>query len=360
MNRSYNFSPGPATLPEEVLQQAKEELLDWRGLGASVMEISHHAPEFQQLMDETEQNLRDLLNIPTNYKVLFIPGGGRGQFSMVPLNLLGGKVIADYLDTGLWSDMAAKEASRYCEVNRVASSAEQKYCTIPEQSSWKHHPQAAYFHYADNETVHGNEFSYVPKLTNVPIVADMSSNILSRTINVTDFALIYAAAQKNIGISGITLVIIREDLLGQALPITPMMFNYTLHAKANSLLNTPPTFPWYITGLVFQWLKKQGGIASIEKINAKKAKKLYDCIDSSSLYINDVHPRYRSRMNVVFKLKDENLDVRFLEASRQSGFIGLKGHKLVGGMRASLYNAFPEQAVDAFVTFLQHFEKTMA
>jgi phosphoserine aminotransferase len=357
MTRVYNFSPGPATLPETVLQQVKAELLDWQGLGMSVMEISHHSAEFKQLVQTAEQDLRELLNIPSQYKVLFLQGGGRSQFAMVPLNLLGGKNTADYIDTGIWSNMALKEASRFGEVNIVASSAGDNYRTIPPQATWQSNPDAAYFHYVDNETVNGVEFPATPRINYAPLVADMSSNILSRVIDVNDFGLIYAAAQKNMGPAGITLVIVREDLLGDALPSTPSMFNYTLHANANSLYNTPPTFAWYVTALMFQWLKKQGGVASIAATNARKAKKLYDLIDSSDFYQNTVDPQYRSRMNVVFKLANESLNESFLQAAKAVGIAGLKGHSQVGGMRASIYNAMPEAGVDALVEFMRDFEK---
>lgn len=356
MTRVYNFSPGPAALPEEVLQQIKEELLNWHGLGLSVMEISHHSEAFKALAETSEEDLRELLNIPPQYKTLFLQGGGRSQFAMVPLNLLGDKKTADYLETGIWSKMAIAEASRYGHVNVVAPTTE-NYRTIPEQSLWQCDPNAAYFHYADNETVNGVEFPEQPSIKHAPLVADMSSSILSRTIDVSAFGLIYAAAQKNAGPAGVTLVIIHEDLLNKALPITPSMFNYTLHAQANSFYNTPPTFSWYVTSLMFQWLKKQGGVAAIEKINARKAKKLYDLIDSHDFYINDVDPKYRSRMNVVFRLLDENLDTRFLEEATAAGLWGLKGHSFVGGMRASIYNAMPESGVDALVEFMKDFAR---
>lgn len=356
MHRVYNFSPGPATLPTEVLQQVKEELLDWQKLGLSVMEISHHSPEFKEVAQKSEHDFRELLNIPPQYKVLFLQGGGRSQFAMVPLNLLGDKKTADYLETGLWSKLAVAEASFYAKVNVVASNAE--YCrTIPVQSSWECDPNAAYFHYVDNETVHGIEFPKRPDIKHTRVVADMSSNILSRVIDVTAFDLIYAAAQKNAGPAGISLVIIHEDLLGKALPITPSMFNYTLHAQANSIYNTPPTFAWYVTGLMFQWLKKQGGVAAIEKINARKAKKLYDFIDSNDFYVNSVDPLYRSRMNIIFTLADENLNERFLQEAKAAGLAGLKGHSAVGGMRVSIYNAMPESGVDALIDFMQSFVK---
>jgi len=357
MARVYNFSPGPATLPTEVLQQVKEELLDWQGLGLSVMEISHHAPEFTQLIQTAEQDFRELLNIPAGYKTLFLQGGGRSQFAMIPLNLLGEKTTADYIDTGIWSNMAVKEAARFTQVNVVASGAEDNYCTIPPQSTWQCQSNAAYFHYVDNETVNGVEFPVRPDIKHVPLVADMSSNILSREINVADYGVIYAAAQKNAGPAGITLVIIHENLLDKALSITPSMFNYTLHANANSLYNTPPTFAWYVTALMFQWLKRQGGIAAIEKINARKSQKLYELIDNSAFYQNTVDVNCRSRMNVVFRLVDEKLNERFLQESTAAGLSGLKGHSFVGGMRASLYNAMPESGVDTLISFMRDFEK---
>lgn len=357
MSRVYNFSPGPAMLPEEILQQARAELLDWQGMGASVMEVSHHSPEFKQMIATIEADFRELHSIPANYKVLFLQGGGRSQFSMVPLNLLRGKTTADYLDIGIWSNMAMTEARRYCAPRLVASSKEQDYTLIPAQSEWQCNPNAAYFHYVDNETINGIEFPDIPEVGAVPLVADMSSNILSRVIDISRFALIYAAAQKNAGPAGITLVIVREDLLGQALPITPMMFDYALHAKAGSLYNTPPTFTWYMVGLMFQWLKRQGGVAAIEKINARKAEKLYRYIDSTDFYHCKIEPSYRSRMNVVFRLFDEKLNDAFLQQARAAGLSGLKGHSLVGGMRASLYNAMPEVGVDALIGFMRDFER---
>lgn len=357
MPRIYNFSAGPATLPEAVLQQAKAELLDWQGLGMSVMEISHRAPAFLEMMETVETDLRGLMAIPAQYKVLFLQGGGRSQFAMVPLNLLRGKITADYIDTGIWSNLAAAEASRYCQVNSVASSKAQAYTTIPPLADWKLNPEAAYVHYVDNETVNGVEFSDIPVVGNVPLVSDMSSNILSRQVDVSRFGLIYAGAQKNMGPAGITVVIVREDLLGDVLPYTPTMFNYKVHADARSIYNTPPTFVWYMIGLVLQWLKQQGGVSAMEKAHACTSKKLYQLIDQSGFYHNPIEPIYRSRINVVFNLTDDSLNATFLQETAAAGIVGIKGHSMVGGMRASLYNAMPEQGVDALIDFMREFER---
>lgn len=355
MSRVYNFFPGPATLPEEVLLEAQQELLNWQGLGYSEMEINHHAPQFREMIARVDSDFRELLTIPENYKILFLSGGARSQFSMVPLNLLRGNTTADYIETGIWSTMALTEASRYCDVNTVASSAP-SCTTIPPVSEWQCNSKAAYFHYVDNETVNGVEFASIPDVE-VPLVSDMSSNLLSRTFDVSKFALIYASAQKNLGPAGITAVIVREDLLGKVISFTPTMFNYKIHADANSIYNTPPTFPWYMVGLVLQWLKRQGGVAAIEKINQRKAEKLYRFIDSSSFYHNDIDPKCRSRMNVIFRLADENLNTAFLNAAEKVGLCGLKGHSKLGGMRASIYNAMPEAGVDALIKFMQGFEQ---
>lgn len=354
MTRLYNFSSGPATLPTEVLLQVKEELLDWHNCGASVMEISHRGEAFLEIVNQTERDFRELLKIPNNYKILFLQGGARLQFAMIPMNLLRGKNTADYIETGIWSTTALKQAQQYCEVNIVASSEAQSYTTIPEISEWRLNNQAAYFHYVDNETINGVEFPYIPQVK-VPLVSDMSSNILSREFDITKFGLVYAGAQKNIGPAGLTVVIVRDDLIGNVLPFTPIYLNYQTHVDANSLYNTPTTFAWYICGLVLQWLKRRGGVKAMEKINRLKAKKLYDFIDQSEFFYNDVEPKYRSRMNVVFRLKDEKLDDRFLKEAKSAGLIGLKGHKLLGGMRASLYNAMPEEGVDALIAFMHAF-----
>lgn len=360
MSRVYNFSAGPSMLPDEVLLRIKDELMDWNNIGQSVMEISHHSPEFYKLRDDIESLFRDLLSIPENYKILLLHGGGRSQFSMVPLNLLGDKTCVNYLETGIWSKLAAAEAQRYCKVNLVASSADQNFKSIPDSKTWNIDTEAAYFYYVDNETVNGTEFATVPEVGNQTLVADMSSNFLSRQIDINRFGLIFASAQKNIGIAGVTVVIVREDLLGNALPITPVMFNYQNHVDAKSLYNTPASFSWYVMYLVLNWIKEQGGVAALETINQRKAKKLYDFIDQSDFYFNDVSKVNRSRMNVPFYLADENLNERFLIEAKRAGIIGVKGHKVVGGMRASLYNAVSEQMVGALIGFMERFEKTVS
>lgn len=355
--RIYNFNAGPAALPTEVLEQARDELLDWRGTGMSIMEMSHRGKHFMEVAAEAEKDLRALMQIPSNYKVLFLQGGARLQFAMVPMNLLRGKNTADYIDTGVWSKLAINEAKKFCDVNIVASSETENYKTIPEVTSWKLNPAAAYFHFTSNETVNGTEFQIEPQVRGVPLVADMSSNILSRPIDITKYGLIYAGAQKNIGPAGITVVIVREDLIGQPLAKTPIMLDYKTHADNESMYNTPPTFSWYLSGLVFKWLKKQGGIEAITKINERKAKKFYDFIDSNDFYSNDIDKKYRSKMSAVFFLADEKLNETFLKEANASGFAGLKGHKLVGGMRASLYNAVPEKAIDDLIGFMDAFAK---
>lgn len=357
MNRVYNFGAGPGALPLAVLEQARDELLNWHGLGMSIMEIGHRSSQFVELTQQIEQDFRDLLNIPKNYKTLFLQGGARTQFAMVPLNLLRGKNTADYINTGVWSDLAIKEAKKYCQVNIAASDQNNHYKTIPETSEWHANSDAAYLHYVDNETVNGVEFSFIPKTGNVPLVADMSSNILSRPFDVTQYGVIYAGAQKNVGPAGLTLAIVREDLMGAALPITPTMLNYKTHADNDSLYNTPPVFAWYMAGLVFKWVKEQGGVAHMAKINAHKAAKLYQFIDDSEFYFNEVDIRYRSRMNVIFNLIQPELEDKFLQQAKTAGLVGLKGHKLVGGLRASLYNAVTEQAVDALINFMAEFAK---
>lgn len=353
--RAYNFSAGPATIPEEVLTQVRDELLDWHGIGASVMEISHRGEDFRQLAADSERDLRELLSVPEDYHVLFVQGGGRGQFSMVPLNLLRGKVTADYVNTGVWSGLAAKEAGKYCQVNQVASAESSSFTTIPEQSQWSLNPEAAYVHIVDNETVNGVEYPFTPDTGSVPLVSDMSSNILSRPIDVRRYGLIYAGVQKNIGPAAMAVVIVRKDLVGQALPITPCLYDYQNHVDQKSLYNTPPTFSWYVCSLVFQWLKKQGGVAAMAEVNARKAAKLYAFIDQSDFYYNNIAPSARSRMNVVFRLHDEAHNAAFLAGAKAAGLLYLKGHQLVGGMRASIYNAMPEAGVDALLNFMEDF-----
>jgi phosphoserine aminotransferase len=358
MARVYNFSPGPAVLPEEVLIQAREELLDWHGSGVSVMEMSHRGKEFITIAQKAEADLRELLAIPASYKVLFLQGGASAQFAMVPINLLRGGQKADYVNTGEWSKKAIKEAKRFCSVNVAASSEASNFAAAPAQGELKLDPQAAYVHYTPNETIGGVEFSYVPATGNVPLVADMSSTLLSRPIDVSKYGLIYAGAQKNIGPAGLTIVIVREDLLGQALPSAPSMFDYKIHADNESMYNTPPTYAWYIAGLVFEWLKKKGGLKGMATINQRKAEKLYDYIDGSGgFYRNPVEKASRSWMNVPFTLKDAALDEAFLKGAKSAGLVQLKGHRSVGGMRASIYNAMPESGVDALISYMKDFSR---
>jgi len=359
MARKFNFSPGPAVLPQAVLQQAQEEMLEWHGSGTSVMEMSHRGKEFMSIAQQAETDLRALMNIPENYKVLFLQGGASTQFAMVPLNLCtsGNETKVDYVHTGHWSKKAIAEAKHHADVNVAANTEASKYTTIPEQSSWQLSSDAAYVHYTPNETIAGVEFGWVPETGDIPLVADMSSSILSRPVDVSKFGIIYAGAQKNIGPAGLTIVIIREDLLGHARESTPSMLNYKIHADNESMYNTPPTFAWYIAGLVFKWLKEQGGVEAITKLNQRKADKLYHAIDQSEgFYRNPVDLACRSKMNVPFILRDESLDKIFLDESANAGLVQLKGHRSVGGMRASIYNAMPEEGIDALIDFMNHFK----
>jgi phosphoserine aminotransferase len=361
MSRPFNFSAGPAVLPESVLEQAKAELLDWQGSGMSVMEMSHRGKEFISIAEQAEADLRSLLNIPSNYKVLFLQGGATSQFAMVPMNLLRGKTTADYLNTGLWSKKAIGEAKRFCQVSVVASSEAVNFTTVPAQESWQCNPEAAYFHYTPNETINGVELHNIPEVGQVPLVADMSSTILSRPIDVSKFGLIYAGAQKNIGPAGLTIVIIREDLIGNPLPSTPTMLDYKAHVEADSMHNTPPTYAWYIAGLVFKWLKDQGGLTAIAQKNQSKAEKLYAAIDNSGgFYKNPVDLAYRSWMNVPFSLANPELDKTFLAQAKQVGLLTLAGHRSVGGMRASIYNAMSEEGITTLVNFMADFAKKNA
>jgi phosphoserine aminotransferase len=357
MAQIYNFSAGPAVLPKEVLLTAQQEMLDWHGSGMSVMEMSHRGKEFMSIAAEAEADLRELMNIPSNYKVLFLQGGAHSQFSMIPMNLLRGKKVADYLDTGIWSKKAIDEAARYCEVNVVASSKDKNYTYAPSQDAWKLNPNAAYVHYTSNETIGGVEMFWTPKTGDVPLVCDMSSHILSRPIDVSQYGLIYAGAQKNIGPAGLTIVIVREDLIGETLAGTPTMFDYKTHADNESMYNTPPTYGIYMAGLVFKWLKAKGGLAAMEKTNIEKAGLLYDYLDQSDFYHSPIAVENRSRMNIPFTLKNSELDAAFLKQAQDNGLLQLKGHKLVGGMRASIYNAMPIEGVKALISFMQAFEK---
>lgn len=357
MSRVYNFSAGPAMLPEAVLRQAQAELLDWHGTGASIMEMSHRGKEFISVAAEAEQDLRELLGVPKNYKVLFLQGGASTQFATVPMNLLRGKTQADYVLTGAWGKKAISDAKKYCKVNIVASSEGNNFTTIPPFESWSLNNDAAYVHYTPNETIGGVEFHWVPKTGDVPLVADFSSTILSRPIDVSRFGLIYAGAQKNIGPAGLTIVIVREDLIGNASPMTPSVYDYAQQAAADSMLNTPPTYGVYMAGLVFKWLKAQGGLAAMAKINERKAQKLYAAIDGSSFYRNPVEKAARSWMNVPFVLANADLDKEFLAGATAAGLTTLEGHRSVGGMRASIYNAMPEAGIDALIAYMADFEK---
>ena len=357
MERIFNFSAGPAALPQEVLEQAREELVNWRGCGMSVMEMSHRGKEYMGIQAEAEADLRELMGIPANYKVLFLQGGASSQFAMVPMNLYRGKASADYLNTGEWSKKAIKEAKKYGAVNVVASSEDKNFSYAPTQDAWKLDPNAAYVHYTPNETIGGVEIFWTPETGNVPLVADMSSNILSRPIDVSKFGLIYAGAQKNIGPAGLTIVIVREDLLGETVKGTPTMFDYKVAADNDSMYNTPPTYAIYIAGLVFKMLKAKGGIASMEKTNRAKAKLLYDALDASSFYSSPVAVENRSLMNIPFTLKDAALDDEFIKGAKARGMVQIKGHRSVGGMRASIYNAMPIEGVQALVDWMKEFEK---
>ena len=357
MARVYNFSAGPAVLPEAVLQRAAAEMLEYGGTGQSVMEMSHRSKAFIDIHARAEADLRELLAIPKNYKVLFLQGGAAAQFALIPMNILGDKKSADYIYTGQWSKKAISEAKKFCTVNVAASSEDQNFSYAPKQAAWKLDPNAAYVHYTSNETIGGVEFQWTPDTGSVPLVVDASSHILSRPLDVAKYALVYAGAQKNIGPAGLTIVIVRDDLLGRAMPNTPEVFNYKVQAEADSMINTPPTYAVYIAGLVFEWLKKQGGMVAMEKLNIAKAKLIYDYLDQSEFYNSPVAMDDRSRMNVPFRLKNEALDDAFLKESKAVGMVELKGHRSVGGMRASIYNAMPITGVEALVSFMRDFEK---
>ena len=357
MSRVFNFSAGPAMLPQAVLEKAQQEILDWQGSGMSVMEMSHRGKEFMSIATQAETDLRELMGISDDYAVLFLQGGASSQFAAVPLNLLGNKKSADYINTGAWSKKAIAEAKRYCDVNVAASSEDSKFTIAPAQDSLQLNSDAAYVHYTPNETIGGVEFPYVPDTGNVPLVADMSSTILSRPMDVSRYGVIYAGAQKNIGPAGLTVVIVRKDLMGQPLDSTPTMFNYQVQADNGSMYNTPPTYSWYLAGLVFAWIKEQGGLTKMGEINKRKAESLYSAIDNSDFYANPVDPACRSWMNVPFTLADQELDSVFLEESKEEGLATLKGHRSVGGMRASIYNAMPEEGVNNLIAFMAEFER---
>jgi phosphoserine aminotransferase len=357
MTSIYNFSAGPAVLPKAVLEQVQQELVDWHGSGMSVMEMSHRGKEFMGIAAAAEADLRALMSIPSNYKVLFLQGGASSQFAMVPMNLLRGKSSADYLNTGEWSKKAIKEAKKFGNVNVVASSEDKNFSYAPQQSQWKRDANAAYVHYTPNETIGGVEIFWTPDTGSVPLVADMSSTILSRPLDVSKYGLIYAGAQKNIGPAGLTIVIVREDLIGQPLAGTPTMFDYKTHAENESMYNTPPTFAMYVAGLVFKWVAAQGGLAAMEKINRDKAGLLYGYLDATGFYNSPVANENRSLMNVPFTLKDAALDDAFLKGAKERGLLQLKGHRSVGGMRASIYNAMPREGVQTLVDYMKDFER---
>ncbi|HPP82499.1 MAG TPA: 3-phosphoserine/phosphohydroxythreonine transaminase [Rubrivivax sp.] len=356
MTRVFNFSAGPAALPEPVLRQAADEMLDWHGSGMSVMEMSHRGKEFIAIAADAEARLRRLLAVPASYKVLFMQGGAIAENAIVPMNLLRGKAKADYIDTGEWSKKSIKEARKYCSVNVAASAADTKYTTIPARETWKLDPDAAYVHICGNETIGGVQYHHTPDVGSVPLVADMSSEILSRPIDVARYGLVYAGAQKNMGPSGLTVVIVRDDLIGQPHPLLPSAFDYKTVADADSMYNTPPTYAIYIAGLVCAWLEAQGGLAAIERHNRAKAALLYDHLDTTQFYRAPVARDCRSLMNVPFKLADETLDAEFLKGAEARGMVQLKGHRSVGGMRASIYNAMPVEGVRTLVAYMKEFE----
>ncbi len=355
MAQVYNFSAGPAVLPKAVLQRAQSEMLDWHGSGMSVMEMSHRGKEFTGILAKTEADLRSLLNIPQNYKVLFLQGGAIAENAVIPMNLLNGGE-ADYVVTGSWSKRSVEDANAYGKINVVASSEADNFTYVPAYSTWKLNKNAQYLHICTNETINGVEFDGLPDSGEVPIVADMSSHILSRPIDVSKYGVIYGGAQKNIGPAGLCIVIVREDLLGKASPLTPAVFNWKTQAENQSMINTPPTYSIYIAGLVFEWLLEQGGVAAIEKVNIAKADLLYSYIDSTDFYVNKVATDNRSRMNIPFFLKDESLNDAFLKGAEANGLLQLKGHRMVGGMRASIYNAMPIEGVQALVSYMKAFE----
>ncbi len=359
MTRVFNFSAGPAMLPEPVLSRARDEMLDWHGSGMSIMEVSHRGKLFLSVAEKAEQDLRELLNIPDNYEVLFMQGGATLLFSLIPMNLAAGKVT-QYIQTGSWSKKSIAAASKICPVEVVADSSGTGYDRAPAQATWDTVPDSSYLHYCMNETIHGVEFPFVPKGLDCPLIADCSSNILSRPMPVNEFGLIYAGAQKNIGPAGLTLAIVRKDLLDLCPDSIPDVLNFSKLAASDSMLNTPPTYSWYLAGLVFEWLKEQGGLEEMERRNRRKAQRLYAAIDGSDFYHNPVQHDSRSLMNVPFTLADSSLDAEFVRQAEAAGLISLKGHRSVGGMRASIYNAMPEAGIEALVSFMAEFERKSA
>jgi phosphoserine aminotransferase len=353
----YNFGAGPAMLPSAVMKQAQEELLDWQGSGISVIEMSHRSKQFASIVEESETDLRGLLGIPDSHRVLFLQGGASSQFAMVPMNLLHDKATADYIHTGIWSGKAIKEAQRFGNINIAASSQTDNFLSVPDQSQWQLSDQPTYIYYTDNETIGGLEYSSMPDVGETPLVSDMTSNFLSRPVDISKFAVIIAGSQKNIGPAGLVIVIVREDLIGKAGSDIPSLYDYAIQNKEKSLYNTPPTFTWYMAGLVFKWVIAQGGIAGMEENSRTRSGKLYDFVDKSDFYANPVTKAHRSRMNVPFTLKSEDLNEAFLQEAQENGLMELKGHRSVGGMRASLYNAMPEDGVDALLDFMKLFAR---
>lgn len=359
MGRKFNFGAGPATMPLPVLEEVQSEMLDWKGLGLSVMEISHRSDEFQEIAREAEADFRDLLNIPDTYGVLFMHGGATLHNSMVPLNLSNAEGTADYVHSGHWAARSIKEAKRYTNVNIAASSEDEKFTFFPDQDNWNLSENSNYVHITPNETIGGLCLKEL-KTSSVPVVADYSSGILSEPINIDNFSMIYGGAQKNIGPAGLGFAIIKKDLLNKAQEITPTMLNYSTMLEGESMYNTPPTFAWYVAGKVFKWLKAMGGVQSMGEVNNRKAKKLYSFIDESNFYSNNIQEPNRSIMNIPFLLGDENLNKQFLEESKEAGLLALKGHRSVGGMRASIYNAMPEEGIDALIEFMAEFSNKKA
>lgn len=359
MKRVFNFSAGPAMLPEDVLLQAQAEMLDWHNTGMSIMELGHRGPEFKEVAEQAEADLRELMSIPKNYEVLFVAGGASTQFAMVPLNLMGQNKTADYVDTGIWSKKAIDEAKRYGQINIAAKTdISHSLVHVPEPHQWSLNPDAAYVHYTSNETIEGVEFHEIPNTGKIPLVSDMTSSILSKPLDVSRFGIIYAGAQKNIGQAGITVVIVRNDLIQDPIPQTPTLYSYKIAAQNKSFYNTPPTYAWYIAGLVLAWMKRKGGVEFFAKQNQRKAEKLYGFIDQhNEFYINSVHPKSRSIMNVPFNLTHASLTDLFLHSATEAGLTHLKGHRLAGGVRASMYNAMPEEGVDALIDFMRDFAK---
>ena len=360
MEQIYNFSAGPAMLPQCVMALAQEEFTNYQNMGMSIMEMSHRSSSFVEVAQEAEKDLRQLLFIPQHYKVLFLQGGGQTQFSMVPMNLLGGNKKAAYTQFGIWGELAVQEAQKFCEVKVVADTSRTGYKHVLGQDYWLDYSDCAYLYTVDNETINGVELGFSPKIEGIPLVSDMSSNLLSREFNVNDYGLIFASAQKNIGPAGVTIVIVREDLLQRSehSPLLPKMMDYRQHADKNSMLNTPATYSWYMASLVLKWMKKKGGVKYFEELNARKASKLYDYLDSQSFYVNNIDPSSRSRMNVVFQLGAANLTAEFLSGAHDLGLVNLRGHRRVGGVRASIYNAMPEAGVDLLLDYMETFSSS--